>query len=84
MVLVCAPTRPALCPGMEIGIVLPQVDIFPCRARGIAVLVVPLHITGYMVLLRSVELGFPGLHKLFSLSSGAVVWAGTEPATLAP
>lgn len=68
---------------MEIGIVLPQADIFSHRARGIAVLVMPLHITGYMVLLRSMELGFPGLHKLFSLSSGAVAWAGTEPAALA-
>lgn len=67
---------------MEIGIVLPRVDIFPCRARTAAVLVMPLHITEYMVLLRSVELGFPGLHKLFSLSSGAVAWAGTEPAAL--
>lgn len=56
---------------MEIGGVLPQGDSFPCRARDTAVLsllVMPLHITGYMVLLRSVEQGFPGLHKLFSLS----------------
>lgn len=71
MVLVCIPIDPALCPGMEIGGVLPQGDSFPCRARDTAVLsllVMPLHITGYMVLLRSVEQGFPGLHKLFSLS----------------
>lgn len=64
----CTPTHPALCPRMEIGGVLPHGDIFPCTARVTAVLVMPLHIPGYVVLLRSVELGFPGLHKLFSLS----------------
>lgn len=31
-------------------------------------LVMPLHITGYMVLLRSVEVGFPGLHTLLGVS----------------
>ena len=65
---VCTPTHPALCPGLGIGVTLPQGDIFPWKARGTTVLVMPLHIAGCMVLPRSAEPGFPGLHKLLSLS----------------
>lgn len=73
MILVCAPTHPALCPWPVIGVALSQGDIFPCRAGGAAVLAMPLHMAGCMVLPRSVEPGFPGLHKLLSLTKA--LWA---------